>query len=151
MVNADDIFGLDILLDEDRQAVVAANGELVWCDGITAAVQDIKLRVFTYLKGLFYDQEFGSTIPDYIHEDSTKSSRLSLNAEVQRRVQMDSRVLAGSAKSKILKWDELGIMIEVTWIFWDTEEPQNLTITLTRPGKYRVTEDINPADYAAQE
>ena len=140
---SNDIFGSDILLDEDRLPIVAANGEMVWCDGITAAVQDIKLRVFTYLEGLFYDREFGSTIPDYIHEESTKSNRLSLNAEVQRRIQMDSRVLTGSVKSKILKWDELSIMIEATWVFWDTEEPQNMTITLNRPAKDRVIEDIN--------
>lgn len=146
MTTFDNIFGSDILLDEDRQAIVAANGELVWCDGLTAAVQDIKLRVFTYLKGLFYDQEFGSTIPDYIHEENTKSNRLSLNAEVQRRVEMDSRVLAGSVTSKILKWDENGIMIEVCWTFWDSEEPQNITLTLKRPAKDRLLEDINAAD-----
>lgn len=146
MISADDIFGSDILLDENRQAVVAANGELVWCDGITAAVQDIKLRVYTYLEGLFYDREFGSTIPDYIHDENTKANRLSLNAEVQRRIQMDSRVRAGSVTSKILKWDELGIMIAAAWTFWDTEEPQNLTITITRPGKDRLIEDVNPVE-----
>lgn len=146
MTNYDDIFGSDILLDENRQAVVAANGELVWCDGLTAAVQDIKLRVYTYLENLFYDRKFGSTIPDYIHDENTKSNRLSLNAEVQRRIQMDSRVLTGSVTSKILKWDDQGIMIEASWVFWDTEEPQNMTITLNRPAKDRVLEDINPAD-----
>lgn len=146
MTNSNDIFGSDILLDEDRQPVVAANGELTWCDGLTAAVQDIRLRVFTCLEGLFYDREFGSTIPDYIHDENTKSNRLSLNAEVQRRVQMDSRVLTGSAKSQILKWDERGIMIEVTWTFWDTEEPQNLTITLNRPAHDRLAEDIKPVE-----
>lgn len=143
MTNTDDTFGWDILLDEDRRPIVAANGELVWCDGIDAAVQDIKLRVFTYLKGLFYDREFGSTIPDYIHDENTKSNRLSLNAEVQRRIEMDSRVLTGSVTSKILKWDEQGIMIEAAWTFWDTEEPQNMTITLTRPAQDRVVADIN--------
>ena len=126
--------------------MVAANGELTWCDGLTAAVQDIKLRVYTYLKGLFYDQKFGSTIPDYIHDENTKSSRLSLNAEVQRRIQMDSRVLVGSVTSKILKWDDQGIMIEATWTFWDTEEPQNMTITLDRPAKGRIVEDISIGD-----
>ncbi len=146
MTNANDIFGFDILLDEDRRPVVAANGELAWCDGLAAAVQDIKLRVYTYLRGLFYDREFGSTIPDYIHDENTKANRLSLNAEVQRRIEMDSRVLAGSVTSKILKWDELGVMIEATWIFWETEEPQNMTITLTRPGRDRVVEDTNLGD-----
>lgn len=144
MTNANDIFGFDILLDERRQAVVAANGELVWCDGLTAAVQDIELRVYTYIEGLFYDREFGSTIPDYIHDENTKANRLSLNAEVKRRIEMDARVLVGSVTSKILKWDEKGIMIEAAWLFQDTEEPQNMSITLERPGQDRMIEDVAP-------
>jgi len=145
MSNTDDIFGSDILLDENGQALVAANGELVWGDGLAAAIQDIRLRIFTYLGGLFYDQEFGSSIPDFIHDDNTKANRLSLKAEVQRRVALDSRVLSGSVTSKILKWDETGIMIEVAWSFWEVAEPQNLTITLTRPAQGRLAEDINLA------
>jgi phage baseplate assembly protein W len=142
----DDTFGSDILLDENRQAVVAANGELVWCDGITAAVQDITLRVYTYLGGLFYDREFGSTIPLYIHEEGTKVNRLSLAAEVQRRIQMDVRVRTGSVTARILAWDEKSITVEADWMFWDTEEPQNLTVTLSRPGRERVVEDINAGE-----
>ena len=144
MANTDDIFGSDILLDENDQAVVAANGELVWCDGLDAAVQDIRLRVFTRLGGLFYDRYFGSTIPDYIHDDNTKSNRLSLTAEVKRRLELDPRVLAGTVTSQILKWDESGVMIEARWRFWDTEDPQNMTITLARPGADRLPEDIAP-------
>jgi hypothetical protein len=141
-----DIFGSDILLDEDGQAVAAANGELVWGDGLSAAVQDIRLRVFTALGGLFYDQDFGSTLPDYIHDDGTKANRLGLAAEAKRRVEMDARVLAGSVSSKILHWDETSIQIEVNWRFWETEEPQNLTVTLARPAGTRVTEDVNLAE-----
>jgi len=146
MSNYDDIFGGDILLDEDRLPVVAANGELVWCDGLTAAVQDIRLRVFTHLRGLFYDVDFGSTIPDYIHDDSTKLNRQSLNAEVRRRIEMDSRVLSGSVSSKILFWDENGISIEAQWLFYETEEPQNMTVTIARPAAERVIEDVKLED-----
>jgi hypothetical protein len=143
MSASDDIFGGDILLDDEGQAVVAANGELIWGDGLSAAIQDIRLRAFTGLGGLFYDQEFGSTIPFFIHDEGTKANRLGLAAEVKRRVQMDSRVLAGSVTAKILRWDERSIMIEVSWRFWEVEEPQNLTITLDRPAGTRVVEDVN--------
>ena len=142
MAGPPDIFGQDILLDENRLPVVAANGELVFCDGLAAAVQDIKLRVFTYLHGLFYDHDFGSLIPDWIHEENTKTSRLGLVAEVRRRLELDPRVLAGTVTAKILAWDETGIKIEAAWQFWDTPEPQNLTITLDRPGGRRVIEDV---------
>jgi phage baseplate assembly protein W len=146
MSKANDIFGGDIPLDENRRAVVAANGELVWCDGIAAAVQDIRLRVYTALGGLFYDRLFGSAIPDFIHDENTKSNRLSLNAEVRRRLELDARVLSGSVSSKILRWDESGIVIEASWLFHDTPEPQNMTVTLSRPGHNQLPEDINLGD-----
>jgi len=146
MSGFNNIFGSDILLNKDGQAVVAANGELVWGDGLTAAVQDIELRIKTYLGGLFYDQEFGSTIPDFVHDESTKSNRLSLAAEVKRRVELDARVLVGSVSSSIRLWNERGITLDVNWTWWETAEPQNLTVTLDRPGSTRLLEDINLAD-----
>lgn len=143
MKSVNDIFGSDILLDREGQAVVAANGELIWCDGLTAAVQDIELRIKTSLGRLFYDQDFGSAIPDYVYDENTKSNRISLAAEVRRRVELDARVLAGSASCSILKWDENGLALEARWTWWETAEPQNLTVTIARPGAERLIEDLN--------
>ena len=136
-------FGSDILLDENGQAVVAANGELVWCDGETAAVQDIRLRVLTMLGGLFYDRQFGSAIPHYIFDDNTKSNRLSLKAEVKRRIEMDPRVAVGSVTSAIRSWDELGITIDAGWRFKGSDDPQNIVISLKRSAIGAVMEDVS--------
>ncbi len=136
-------FGKDILLNEDGQAAVAANGELVWCDGETAAVQDIRLRVLTMLGGLFYDRRFGSTIPNYIFGDNTKANRLSLQAEVKRRVEMDARVAGGTVASVIRSWDERGLALDIGWRFKDSSGPQNISVTLTRSGRNHLVEDIS--------
>ncbi len=138
-----DTFGQDILLNEDGQAAVAANGELVWCDGEAAAVQDIRLRVLTMLGGLFYDRKFGSTIPNYIFGDNTKAERLSLSAEVKRRVEMDARVAGGTVASVIRAWNERGITLDIGWRFKNGLDPQNITVTLNRSLGNTLMEDIS--------
>ena len=50
---ADEIFGRDIALNNEGQARVAANGELILTDGVDTGVQDIVLRIFTRLGQLF--------------------------------------------------------------------------------------------------
>ncbi len=138
-----DTFGQDILLDENGQAAVAANGELVWCGGEAAAVQDIRLRVLTMLGGLFYDRHFGSAIPNYIFADGTKANRLSLQAELKRRVEMDSRVMGGTVASVIRSWDERGITLDIGWRFKGESDPQNISLTFTRSGQNHLMEDIS--------
>lgn len=123
-----DPWGQDIALDHNGQAKVAANGELVLTDGVDTGVQDIMLRLFTYLGTLFYDSEFGSLIPDWFYEESTKASRAAFVNEVARRVEMDPRVVLGSVKAKLLKWDGKSIDVEVFWRFIDVDHPMNLVL-----------------------
>lgn len=123
-----DLWGQDIALDESGQAKVAANGELVLTDGVDTGVQDIMLRLFTRLGTLFYDNEFGSLIPDWFYEESTKSSRDGFLNEVSRRVELDPRVVAGSVRTKLLKWDEKSIDVDVFWRFIDVDHPLNLVL-----------------------
>ena len=86
------IYGEDILLDQSMQAVVRANGELAVSEGTQTALQDIKLRLFTPLGGLFYDSEFGSGLIEFVKDENTVTNRLALAAEVKRRSNMDPRV-----------------------------------------------------------
>ena len=123
-----DLWGQDIALDQDGQAKVAANGELVLTVGVETGVQDILLRLFTRLGTLFYDSDFGSLIPDWYLEESTESSRKGFLQEVARRVEEDPRVVFSSVRTKLIKWDELGIEVEVSWRFIDADQPLNLVL-----------------------
>ena len=73
-----DIWGQDIALDASGQARVAANGELVLTEGVETGVQDVRIRLSTYLGTLFYDKTFGCLLPDWFYEESTDSSRCAL-------------------------------------------------------------------------
>ncbi len=128
MSTTTDLWGQDIALNEAGQARVAANGELVLTDGVDTGVQDIRLRLFTRLGGLFYDLDFGSPISDWFYEDSTATTRAAFLAEVTMRVEEDPRVKVGSVKTSLLSWDENSLTVSVSWNFIDTDQPLNLIL-----------------------
>ena len=127
-----DLWEQDIALDENDQARVTANGELVLTEGVETGVQDIKLRLVTRLGGLFYDLDFGSLIPDWIYEDSTEISRAAFLAEVTMRVEEDPRVVVGSVKASILTWTEKLLAVAVEWTFISEDHPMNLVLQVDK-------------------
>ena len=141
-----DLWGQDIALDENDQARVAANGELVLTEGVETGVQDIKLRLVTRLGGLFYDLDFGSLIPDWIYEDSTEISRAAFLAEVTMRVEEDPRVVVGSVKASILTWTEKLLAVAVEWTFICEDHPMNLVLQVDKSVRELVVLDGMYAD-----
>jgi len=140
-----DIFGQDIALDESMQARVAANGELVLTVGTETGLQDVKLRLFTYLASLFYDKNFGSLLPDWIYEDNTEENRIGFAAEVKRRLNLDPRIQPGTVSCSVTDWDETSIQAEASFDFIDTDHTENLVITVDKPKKEMVIKDVDPA------
>ncbi|WP_027178605.1 hypothetical protein [Maridesulfovibrio bastinii] len=139
------IYGQDIRLDGDMQAAVAANGELVLTDGTDTGEQDIKLVLFTYLGTLFYDVEHGSTVLDWIKEESTNATRSAFCVEVARCINTDPRVVPMSPKCHILSWDEAGITARASWRFIDETHPFNIIFEVGENGLVKeVIEDVNP-------
>lgn len=139
----DDLYGQDIKLDEAQLAMVAANGELLLTDGAETGVQDIRLRLFTPLGELFYDQGFGSLLHDWINEENTAANRAAFEAEAERRVQVDPRAVPGSAVCRIRTWDETGLSARVSWQFIGEDHPRNLVVGLVDKGEMVIT-DVDP-------
>lgn len=143
-------WGQDIALNENGQAKIAANGELILTDGVETGLQDIKLRLFTRLGTLFYDKDFGSLIHDWILEESTLSSRLAFCNEVVKCIELDPRVELGSVSCSILKWNEKSITARATFTFSGVESPLNLVFTVAN-NSISVQEDLNPTEKAQKE
>ncbi|MBU1002799.1 MAG: baseplate assembly protein [Proteobacteria bacterium] len=129
-----EVYGQDIRLGADFQALVAANGELVLSDGVQTGEQDVRLRLFTRLGTLFYDVNFGSLIHDWIHDENTSTNRLGLASELAVRVALDSRVEPGTVVSSVLSWNETGLVIQVAWTFIDEDHPSNLVLEVGEDG-----------------
>jgi len=140
----DDIFGQDIKLDDSGGAVVAANGELVLTEGVATGVQDIGLRLRQPLGALFYDIDFGSLIYQWIKEDNTAANRMAFEAEVERRVQADPRVVVGTATCSVTSWDETGIVARCSWKFIEDDHQYNLVIEVDSLKMEVVISDVNP-------
>lgn len=149
-----DLWGQDIVLDASStglgQALVSAAGELALTDGVDTGVQDIRLRIFTRLGQLFYDEQFGSLIHDWILEESTAANRLGLEAELVTRIELDPRVLVGSVSARTLAWDELRLTAQVTWEFIGEDQPFNLVLQYTKSTKEFVLSDVAPTGFALQ-
>ncbi|XPV77697.1 MAG: baseplate assembly protein [Desulfovibrio sp.] len=136
------IFGQDIGLDGDGRAKVAANGELILTDGVETGIQDILLRLKTYLGSLFYDSEFGGRLPDYIHDDGTVANRIGIENELVRIVQSDPRVVFGSVSGRVLKMNNEGVTAQVNWMFIGENNRLNLVLELESGKVEAVIKDV---------
>lgn len=141
---SDDIFGQDIKIDETGQAMVAANGELVLTVGVETGVQDIRLRLFTPLGRLFYDQGFGALLYDWVKEENTPANRAALEAEVERRIQTDPRVVVGSSDATVTAWDTSSVVVHASWQFIEEDHPFNLVISFDANKGEMVIKDVDP-------
>lgn len=143
-LQTDDLFGQDIMLDNDLQVKVAANGELVLTDNVETGIQDIKLVIYTYIGTLFYDASFGSLVLDWVKEENTALARMGFEAEVRKRIDRQARVKLNSAACRIIKWDEKGILADVSWQFIDDDNIYNLVIE-TGQSMEMVIKNVEPA------
>ena len=135
------LWGQDIALDDDCQAKVAANGELILTSDVDTGVQDIRLRLLTYLGSLFYDLDFGSLIPDWFYEDSTPLTRDAFISEIVMRVEADPRVVVGSVFAKIIAWDEKSISATIDWKFIGEDQPMNLVLQYDKDIRQLIVSD----------
>ncbi len=143
MSQTTDIWGADIALDAQSHALVAANGELVLTDGVSTGVQDIKLRLFTYLGTLFYDRSYGSKIYDYAYGDNMQENRSAFLADVLMCVEADPRVVPHSVKTSILKYDESLFIASLQWRFIDVDQPLNLVMQANKATKELIIKDAD--------
>jgi phage baseplate assembly protein W len=123
----------------------------VLTDGVETGAQDIRLRLFTRLGTLFYDQDFGSLLHDWIKEESTAETRAALCAEVLMRVEADPRVEPYSVSARILAWDERAITVEARWRFIGADQPLNLVLQINKAARELIVADAKPTAESLQE
>lgn len=143
MSTSPDLWGQDIALDAAGQAKIAASGELILTDGVETGLQDIRLRLFTRLGTLFYDDEFGSLVHDWILEESTEATRAAFCSEVVMRVEADPRVALGSVSCSVLLWDERRLTAWVRWTFIGEDHPLNLVLQIDKSTQTVVIQDVH--------
>lgn len=147
-MNTSELWGQDIALNENNNPKIAANGELILTSGVETPLQDIKLRLFTRLGVLFYDKEYGSLIHDFIFDENTAQNRAGLLSEIIMRIEKDPRVETGKVSAKILKWNEKGVQVAISFTLIGEDHETNLLLRGDTYSKTLIIEDINPTDKA---
>ncbi|MDD2853865.1 MAG: baseplate assembly protein [Desulfuromonadaceae bacterium] len=139
-----DLFGRDIKLDDQGQALVAANGELILTDGVETGVQDVRLRLGSPLGELFYDISFGSLCHEFYLDESSPGKPAGFEAEVEQRIEEDPRVVLGSATCNVVSTNALGFSATASWTFIGEDTVFNLVFTYDGTKKTMVINDVNP-------
>ena len=122
------LFGADIAMGNNMQALVAANGELVLATGCACAVQQVALRLFTLLGAIFYNVDYGSLVLMWIREESTKATREALCVEVETRLNTDPHITPATAKCTVHSWNHEGVNLALTFTLIDQEHPDHLVV-----------------------
>ena len=75
---------------------------------------------------LFYDVEFGSLIHQWYRDENSQASRMAFEAEVERRIEEDPRVVLGTVSCSVTSWNETGFTAQAAWEFIGEDHPFNL-------------------------
>lgn len=105
----------DILLDENGNFVVAANGDMETVSGDNCLLQDVRHRLLTFPGDLWTDTEYGAGIQRYIQAEDTEMNRLELQQRIKTRIAMDTRIDQESIKVTISSWERDKISIVLTF------------------------------------
>lgn len=138
-----DIFGQDIKLNIEGQALIAANGELVLTEGVETGLQDIREAMKTPIGSLFYDKAYGGRIHEWIKDENTETNRIGFTAEVKRILRNDPRVEIGSESCRISSWNERGMEVEARWQWIGQSHMNNLVIGIDPATMEVVIEDVH--------
>jgi phage baseplate assembly protein W len=130
MTQAVELYGQDIRLDANGQAIIAANGQLALTSEAGAAIQDIGLSLTWPLGCLFFDIEFGSELYKFVHDENTALNRAAMLSEVRRCVYYDPRVVWGSVSAEIISWDEREIVISLQGELTKESNPFNMVFSV---------------------
>lgn len=125
------IYGTDLLY-KNGEMNFAANGEALLVHEADTVVQDIMIRLSTYRGTLFYNQDYGSYLMDYILDEDTEDTRLAICDEIVRRVEEEPRVKIGSVTAKIVAWNIGSITAELSFALAGTESTYNLVLSIDK-------------------
>ncbi|MGD9809632.1 MAG: baseplate assembly protein [Deferribacterales bacterium] len=120
----------DIYVDENLTPAVTAQGEVLMVSGVQVILQDIALRLKTPLGSLFYDEEFGSLLYLFKNDENTAVNRQAIIAEIENRIDLDTRVIPLSVSASVISWDKEGISVSASFRLYETETEYFMHISI---------------------
>ena len=129
--------GFDIAQSPSGNLVQSANGDLSIFEKNAAIMQDIKNEAITYSGDLFYNEEYGWGLYDFMHREIDLTDDL-LKTEIQHRISTNlakREYIDMSSLSIDIFFNEFGTFeIQISFRFEDEDEPRQMKVNLDRVG-----------------
>lgn len=97
---------VDILLDEDGNFVVGADGDAVLISNQEVIIQDIKHEIMTFLGGIPWHPEYGGKVQQFLKDEGFVINQKAIANELAAIISKHPNVIAGSASSSLVSWEK---------------------------------------------
>ena len=121
---------VDIKLDDDWQLTPAATGDAPITDDESGFLQTLQIEALTQEGELFYDEDFGWSLLDFIHQQDNELTRIEISTRIRRKLTEHEEIVPDSVGIS-QEWtdDLLNIYIKFQLI---SGTQQSLTLSLNR-------------------
>ena len=121
---------VDIKLDDDWQLTPAATGDAPVTDDESGFLQTLQIEALTQEGELFYDEDFGWSLLDFVHQQESELTRIEILSRIRRKLTAHEEIVPDSVEIS-QKWtsDLLNIYIKFQLI---SGTQQSLTLSLNR-------------------
>ncbi len=125
------LFDTDIKLDENWQLTAAANGDAPITSNTDCLIQDIRLEAMSQEGELFYDEDWGWSLLDFLQMQDDDLTKLEIDQRIKtklsRREEIDSETIQTQ-----LTFEDDKVSIKVAFKFINDSTQYNLDIALDR-------------------
>ena len=120
----------DIALDENWQPAVRSNGDFATVSDLDCLMQEIRLEALTTQGELFFDPEFGWSLPDFLHLRIDDLTLLEIEQRVYARLAARDKIETSSIAVKAQAGDT--VMISAVWRWIGDSKTNRLQVSVGR-------------------
>ena len=120
----------DIALDENWQPAVRSNGDFATVSDLDCLMQEIRLEALTPPGELFFDPEFGWSLPDFLHLRIDDLTLLEIEQRVYARLAARDKIETSSIAVKAQAGDT--VLISAVWRWIGDSKTNRLQVSVGR-------------------
>lgn len=120
----------DIALDENWQPAVRSNGDFATVSDMDCLIQEIRLEALTTQGELFFDPEFGWSLPEFLHLQIDELTLLEIEQRVYARLAARDKIETSSIAVKAQAGDT--VLISAVWRWIGDSKTNRLQVSVGR-------------------
>jgi hypothetical protein len=123
----------DIKLDSNWQLTPAANGDMLTVTDFDLLLQDISLEAMSQERELFYDEEWGWSLIDFMQSQLDELTKLEIEQRIKIKMGRRQEVDSSNIKIDFEPYAEQeNVLIKVLFRFLDSSQDYSLGVVLDR-------------------